>query len=347
MSFFSSLFGKDSQRYAQESSAAAKQNLTTGYDLASKQLGENRDTALSALTGGYGSARTKLTDGYGAARTDFNTGIDAAKGTTTDYLGRSTAYLDPWIKSGVGNQKILDDYAGVNGTGAQTSMYDSFATQNNPLVAARNAKVAADAAAAANARGSLNGGRALLAATRTGQQMAADDLQRYISNVNNSAQRGYGASTQAAGLTQQAGDVLSNLENQRGRGLSDLSTQLARGQADLDTGEAGAKASIWNSQGNTLANLTSGYYNALAGNDINTGSAMATASQMGVNNLLGLAGTAVRAFTPLPTGGSAFTNLLSAATSPFRPSSTTTPGTKFNDGWETTTTRAPFFSNWG
>lgn len=322
MSFFGSLFGEDSKRYAQESSAAAKQNLTTGYNLAQKQMGENRDSALGTLSGGYGSARTKLTDGYGTARTDFTSGIDAAKNTTTDYLGRSTAYLNPYITSGYGNQKILDDYAGVNGTGAQSAMYDSFANQNNPLVAARNAKVMQDLQAQMNARGSANSGRAALAATRTGQQMAAQDLQNYLNNVNTSAARGASAAGQAASLTGQAGNVLTDLENQRGRGLSDLSVNLARGQADLDTGEAGAKASIWNSQGNNLANLTSQYYNALAGNDINTGSAMSQASQMGINNLLGLGGTLMKGFTPTQIGTTPFGSMYSNIKSLFPASPT-------------------------
>lgn len=313
MSFFGSLFGGDSKRYAQESSAAAKNNLTTGYNLASQQLGQNRDSALGEISSGYGSARSKLTSGYGTARNDFNSGISGAQGYVSDYLNRSTSYLNPWIESGNKNQKILDDYAGVNGTGAQSAMYQSFADQNNPLVAARNAKVAADQAAAANARGSLNGGRALLAATRTGQQMAAQDLQNYINNVNTSAQRGYGASSQAASLTGQAGSTLADLEAQRGRGLADLSTGLARGQADLDTGEASARANIYGSQGNNLANLTSGYYNALAGNDINLGSAMSQASQNGVNNLLGLGSVIMGGFTPGKSGISPFSSMASAA----------------------------------
>lgn len=322
MSFFGSLFGDDSKRYAQESSANAKANLGTGYNLASTQLGQNRDAALGEIGTGYGAARSNLTSGYGAARNDFNSGIDAAKGQATDYLGRSTAYLNPWIESGTKNQKILDDYAGVNGTGAQTSMYASFADQNNPLVAARNAKVAADAAAAANARGSLNGGRALLAATRTGQQMAAQDLQNYINNVNTSAQRGYGASSQAASLTQQTGGQLADLEARRGSGLADLSTGLARGQADLSTGEANARAGIYGSQGNNLANLTSQYYNALAGNDVNLGSAMSQASQNGINNLLGVGSLAVNALTPGKAGISPFQSVYGGIKSYF-PSSPT------------------------
>lgn len=99
----------------------------------------------------------------------------------------------------------------------------------------------------------------------------------------------------------------ANLE----RGSEDYNNWLTRLQGAGGQGQqaAGAQAGVATGKGD----LDFGYGQQVASNAINYGNAVAQSRSTGINNLLNLAGTAVKAFTPGFSGGSAIGNMASAA----------------------------------
>ncbi len=335
MSFLGQLFGTDAHRYAQEATNSSNERLGTGYNQARQDAREGTNLALDATTRGYADARTFTNSGYGdarnttntfftQARSDLNGGFDNASRNVTDYGRRAVDTLNPYVQSGYNNQALIDRLNGVGGTPGQTQGYAAYQELNGPLVAARDQRINDQMRAAANARGLGNSGRTDLAVARSSAERAATDYQNYVANLNTSATRGANAASQTAGIQQATGNTLADIEARRGTGLSGLSTQQGDRLAGYDaqqgsdlarlsTGQAAANANLYASQGNNLAGLTSGYYNALAGNAINLGSAQAQASQNGINNMLGLGSTVLGGFTPGKSGISPFGNIYSAA----------------------------------
>jgi hypothetical protein len=124
-----------------------------------------------------------------------------------------------------------------------------------------------------------------------------------------------------------ANKQLANQYNARG-GLYSGNAMLAAARGSLERGSVD-----WNKwldrltgqqsggfqASNAMAGLTQGqgdmaygYGQTKAGNEINYGNAMAATRNIGINNLLGVAGTAVRGFTPGWGGATAFGNMVNA-----------------------------------
>lgn len=326
MSWLGDVFGGGNKSKINNSYASANATIKQGNDQANSFYDTGYQNQLGATKTGYDTARGDINSGFSSAISNYGSGIDAAKTAATAGNTAAQAKLDPYVQSGYGNQKILDDYSGANGAPAQASMYDSWAQQNNPLVAARNAKVAADARAQFNAGGGAYGTRALQAATRTGQQLASSDLNSYIGNVNQNANRGASAAAQAGNYDISTGNTISGLEAQRGQGLAALDTQQAGALGNLDTGNAANIANIEGAHSGAMAGQANSLATTLAGNEINRNSAVMGAQQTGFQNLLGAAGTAISAFKPF---------------SPTPTNFNYQPGTQSNGGWSTMSQPSP------
>ena len=95
----------------------------------------------------------------------------------------------------------------------------------------------------------------------------------------------------------------ANLE----RGSEDYNNWLTRLQGAGGQGQqaAGAQAGVATGKGD----LDFGYGQQVASNAINYGNAVAQSRSTGINNILNLAGTAVKAFTPGFTGATAASNI--------------------------------------
>lgn len=130
----------------------------------------------------------------------------------------------------------------------------------------------------------------VLAAIRT------EDLKRQ-GRADNAAGRfnsGIGAKADAAIRLANYGGWQDRLKSE-----SDRAGQFAGQQANLDYGYGG-----------DLANLEYGYGQQRAGIKTNEGNAVAASRNVGINNLIGLAGTAANFFTPGKSGVSAAGNII-------------------------------------
>lgn len=103
--------------------------------------------------------------------------------------------------------------------------------------------------------------------------------------------------------------ALFNYGQQGMRGaFQDRLAQLAQ-MGGQGMGATGQQAGLASGYGNALANLSGQYGQNMAGNAINYGNAMAQASQMGIQNMLGLGGLAIQALAPGAGGMSAMGNM--------------------------------------
>lgn len=127
---------------------------------------------------------------------------------------------------------------------------------------------------------------------KSNEDFAQEQLLRHWNGVG--ASRGGAAALAAARASQERGSTdwnnwLDRLTSAKGQGL-----QVAGAQAGIDTALGDQKFALGQQR---------------ASNEINYSNAMAASRNIGINNLLGVAGLAVKAMTPTP-AGSAFGNAM-------------------------------------
>ena len=113
--------------------------------------------------------------------------------------------------------------------------------------------------------------------------------------ANNALMRQYAARGQSGG---NAGLAVARAQTERG--ATDWNAYLSRlqGQGQMGLQATGAQAGL--TQG--MGDLQSGYGQQMAGNAINYGNAMAGSRNIGINNLMGIGGLALKAMAPTPGG---------------------------------------------
>lgn len=331
MGFFDDFFGKSQKRDIADANNRANSYLDKGRADAEAALREDTDNALLRLGGGYDTARGDITTGADRARGEIGTGYDtargdittqygAAEGAITDALGRTRQTIDPFLQSGLDSQNLYDTALGTKGTGLQEDFYDNYA-DNDPFRAYRDELANKQLQSQFNASpAGSQGGRFTQAVSRASLARGTEDLNAYLDRLERSGARGgqyattlagyeAGAGKDIAQLRSGLGDRLGSLESDRGTTLGNVSLNTGNRLGDLAYGYGKDTASVTAGRGQDLANLHYGYGQQKAGNAISYGNAVAGTRGIGVNNLLNLAGTAVKAFTPGWGGVSAFGSL--------------------------------------
>jgi hypothetical protein len=125
-----------------------------------------------------------------------------------------------------------------------------------------------------------------------GANYAASDpfRQQNADFANNALMRQYNARGQTYGGSTDLAVSRANLE----RGSQDYNNYLNRLQGQGQQGYQATSAQAGLEQGK--GDLAMGYGQTRAGNEINYGNALAQSRSIGINNLLGLAGTAAKAY---------------------------------------------------
>lgn len=294
MGLLDSLFGTNKARKEINASAAAAQ----------RTLDESRARAEGALTGGrdqgradlnqwFDQASAGLTGAQGGIRSDLNAGFDAGRADlTTGYQGAEDA-MAPWVQSGRGAQDLYDRALGVGGADAQKSFYDTYAA-NDPYREYRD-----ELANRQIQRQFANSGRVgamSMALGRASLERGSQDLQQYLSRLEQAGQRGQSASSQVAGYRAQGGQALAGNETARGSALATLGANFATNQANMATGRGQALAGLSSGAGSALADLIYGSGQQTAANKINQGNAIAQTRTAPMNNLVNLFGTGLNAY---------------------------------------------------
>ncbi len=334
MGFFSSFFGNAQADDARVATQRANAELRAREQQARTELQGGLTNQLNSLQGGYDTARTGLQTGYDAARGALNTGYDAAGqrintgydraiGAQEDYLNRTTNILNPYIQAGQRAGTMYGDYLGMNGEGARTAAVDAYRA-SNPLYQEVDSRANEEMLRTLNSQG-VTGGRLGMMMTRSAQQRGEDRLNSYLNRLDSMYGRGQTASGQLAGFTdatgqrigsyeQGRGTTLGQLDVNRGTATADLTARGADNMATLDYRYGSDRGNAQNAGANTLANLTYGVGQQIAGNHINLGNAVANSRTMGINNILGLAGTIFGGFSPTRAGTSTFGNMYNSLT---------------------------------
>jgi hypothetical protein len=237
-----------------------------------------------------------LRDQYGRAEQSVQSGYD-----------RAAATLDPFIQSGTRAQGLYDTALGLDGQPAAQDFYSTYAN-NDPFRQFRDSLANQQLMSLYNARGLGGSGRESLALSRASLERGTQDLNSYLDRLSGQAGRGASLASQLSGYGMQTGQSLANIQQGLGQGLSGL--DVGRGTALGNIQTQGNQALASNAQGrgttlanfglgtaNNLANLAAGQGQQLASNRISFGNAMAGTRNTGLNNLMQLAGTAMKGYS--------------------------------------------------
>lgn len=249
----------------------------------SKAIAQANANAKSYLNQGYDAARGNITTADTQAQGYLQGGYDRAIAASGAGLTQARGDLDPYAQAGNRALAQYQNALGLNGRGQQQQFYDQYAAAD-PFRAYNERQATTALARQYNARGMSNSGLAALASARASQDRGSQDFSAYMNRLQGLAGQGQ----QAAG--QQSGYSFNN-----GQQVAQYGYNLGSGQAQ-----------IAQNTGQSLAGLNTGQYNALAGNEINYGNARAQASSIGINNLAGLGGLALKAAATaygVPSGG--------------------------------------------
>ena len=158
-----------------------------------------------------------------------------AQGQLEDYLGRSTAMLNPYISAGSGANKLLMDALGVNGLGPQQSYYTNF--QDDPGFQAELAAGRRSLERSAAAKGNLFSGNTMAGLYNQGMQFQRGAFQDRLNRLSGLGSQGFQGASTAAGLTNQTGNSIAGLTygsgQQQGNNLVALGNMTANTRSIL------------------------------------------------------------------------------------------------------------------
>jgi hypothetical protein len=175
----------------------------------------------------------------------LKTGLNEANTQYDNAMG----FYTPYAQTGQAANTLYANATGVNGQPAAQTAANQFYS-SDPFRQSNEDFANKQLAQTFNARGSLYGGNAMLAAARGSLERGSTDWNNWLNRISGQAAQGANVAGAQSGVAQ-------------GKG------QLAYGAGTTQ-----------------------------AGNEINFGNAMAAARSIPINNLLGVAGTAVKMFTP-------------------------------------------------
>lgn len=268
------------------------------------------DRARDDINTGFGNAFDFLDQGVEGQRDDLTGGFANAEAASEDFLQRSHNLLDPFLESGQRAQTRSDDAIGLNGAEAQQAFYDDF--QQNPQAQ----YIEQQAQRQLNARGAGAGGRAASVAARVQREGIADQQNRLASQ----GARGGAYAQYLSGLTNQTGANITGLRRDLGTGLSNIEGRNTQLQANLAQNQGTSLANITSNQGanrgnainnrfNALQNLENNRTSGVINGSNNLANALSGTRSAGLQNTIGLAGTALSLATPGAFGTSALGNI--------------------------------------
>jgi hypothetical protein len=323
VSIFSNFTGGKSRKDIARASAEAEQRLAAGRTAALGELSGGETGAKGYVNQGYDAGRGSVNQGYDTARGDLSTQYGRAEDSINQALTNVSGTLQPFIQSGTWAQDLYDTALGKGGAGAATDFYQNYAA-NDPYRAFRDEQANKQIQAQFNANGLGGSGRMATAVSRASLERGTQDLQTYLTRLENQGARGGQYASQLAGYQSQAGNNIAGIRQGLGDRLGTLETNRGTTLGNMDVNRGNTLSDITNSYAQNRAGLESGYGQQLAANRINQGNAMAQTRSTGMNNLLSLGGLALNAVSGMPNFGQR---------------STTSPGTAMNGGWSTTTTK--------
>lgn len=266
MGFFGSFMGTDQKHDLQNGARDATNILNNGAATANANLAQGFQGAQQQTAKGLKS----VGQGQQQARTDINAGTDNA-----------LTALSPYQQSGTQANTLYGNALGLNGADAQRSFGANYAA-SDPF-RAQNQQFATDATLQSlNARGLSGSGYAVAQVADQNLRRGSQDYENYLNRLQGQQGQGF----QAAGA--QAG-----YQANRGNALSDISTNAANARAGI----YGQRAGIQTGYGDATSNLNYGNAQQLAGVRTGLANGVAATRSVGVNNLMGLAGLGVQAYT--------------------------------------------------
>ena len=246
----------------QQTGASDDRTLRNTTNQANQALQTGATGATTALNTGYGNATGALTNYTGQAQGALSSGVDKAVGTVEG----GNASFQPYATNGGAATGMLSNALGLNGAAGNAAATSAFQSAPGYQYSVNQATDAATRAAAAAGMGAS--GNTLKAVTTLGQNLANQNYQQYLTNLQGVAGQGLTAASgisgnnQAAGTAQLAGGTQgANLFQTLGQNL---------GNADIG-------------QGTSLAGVQTGLGSALSGNDTALGSNIAK-NDLGIAN---------------------------------------------------------------
>jgi len=348
MSIWDAITGKSSKRAAENAGrayadgvASATKTQKQGTQRAQDWINNSTATQIKNIedtqrylhdnvwTPTAGNISGNINAGFGDAATEIRNTRDRIQG-----------YFNPMLQLGTQANDLYGRFIGLQGADAAKMAASEFAG-NDPGIGYRLDMIRRQAERAANASGNIGGVRAEMALNRSQNELLSNDYQNYLTRLENAASRGGQYAGQLAGYDASLGNQLAGLSVGRGQALAQNDARHAEALSNLYGGSPIATGQLARWQGATNADIERGNTQALTGftmtganNAAQTEMAKGAADQAGLNNMLKIAGLAVSAATGMPTG--------------LGGGATTTPGTKANGGWSTTTTpqNNSWFGSW-
>jgi len=318
------LLGLNAGKKIKQASKDAEARLAAGKSEAQGYLGQGRDDILSGFSGAqaaYDAAapgmRSDLLTGFGGADAALRSGYGSAVDAVTAGRDDANARLDPFVQSGAGAQGLYDNALGVNGREAATSFYDDYGS-NDPFRTFRDEQAQREIERRYNASGGFQGGgaggggsgRFATAVARSSLERGTQDMQAYLDRLERAGARGAQYAGQQGANSMTAGSQLGTLYAGQGTALAGNAAnqgsalaQLGLGMADRTAGLQTGRGTALSGNSSALADLAYGHAGQLAANRINTANGVNQANAVPMQNLIGVAGVAAKAFNPVPKFG--------------------------------------------
>lgn len=249
--------------------------MKNAYADSTATVNKGYDAARGNLASGYGTAN----QAYGQARSDVNSGYRNALSSLASGTNNAAGAYQPYSETGQNANALYGNALGLNGQAAQQTFMQNY--EADPFRDA-NADFANEALMRTlNARGMSGSGAAAAAIAQESLRRGSEDYNNYLNRLSGLQSQGQQTAGSLANLYANQGQQGAQYGMQAGSDLANIQGNRAAtgynyglGQAGLDTDQA----------------ITN------AGNRINLGNAMAGSRGILGNNLMNLAGLAVKAY---------------------------------------------------
>jgi len=266
MGFFDALTG-----------AAQEKDINAGFLDSQRYLDTGRAEATGSIKSGYNAA----TKNYNNAIKTLGTGRRNALSSLDSGLSSAEGAYQPYMDAGQSANTLYGNALGLNGLDAQKSFGANYAA-SDPF-RDQNAQMATEQLMRSlNARGMSGSGYAAEAVARQNLARGSEDYQNYLTRL---------AGLQGQGL-QTAGNI-AQMRYGTGQQRAGVQSDYAANVANVYGNKAGASIN----RGNALADLSYGYGQQMANMRTGQANALAQNESTGWNNLMGLAGLGVQAYT--------------------------------------------------
>ena len=258
--------------------SAQRKDATNAYNDSTKTLQEGYGQAQGNLTSGYNSANSaydtaagNINQGYGNALSALGQGVDKAAG-----------YYQPWYQTGAQANDVYGNALGLNGGAAQANAVGSY--KQNPFLQQQSDFANRGLMQQMNSRGLSGSGTAAAAVAQASMGRAAGDYDNWLSRLSGVSGQGQQAASQLGGLYANQGQQTADMYARQGSDLANISGQRANLGWQYGQGQAGLNTDLAATQ---------------AGNRINYGNALAQSRGILGNNLMGLLGAGINAYSAM------------------------------------------------